>query len=365
MFLACDMQGEIVHADNAKKGAQYKCWACNGRVVLKRGSIKISHFAHESNCECNGWTYRPMTQWHRDMQQYFSLTEVPMEDENTGERHIADAVAGGKEKIVFEFQHSSISADEVQRRTNFYLNLGYRVVWIYDASEKICPKKTENPSIYQLATNVFAWKSPFKFFQHLPLHQLQDRVRILFYWKTYDSFGNIVETLNTVCWTPLSEQYNNRIEDYSPDFRVFAVSNQIVLASDTRWPIHKIFQPFCFDFRTFEKLAKEYLDRLNSYKPFLNTMIYFRYYRPHHKRLQIRLLSDEEKWIEKLRDIVSKSEGNDEIVIIDTFGNKHICDSSSSDMVSNRIRYDFDVFETIATTVFSTYFPTDDYIKWI
>lgn len=366
MFVACDMQGKIVHANNAQKGVQYNCWACCKRVTLKKGSIKIPHFAHESNAKCNGWAYRPMTQWHRDMQRYFSLTEVPMEDENTGERHIADAVVrSGNEKIVFEFQHSSISAVEVQKRTNFYLNLGCRVVWIFDATEKIYPKKADSPSICQIATDIFSWKSPVKFFQHLPLYQLQDYVRILFYWKSYDSFGHTVEKLNTICWTPLSEQYNDLINDYSPDFRVFAVSSQIILSENTRWPIQKIFQPFSIDFPSYERIAEKYLERLNSYKEFPTSMVCFRYYRPHHKKLQIRILSHEAKWLEKLRNIVSESTGIDVVVITDSTGSEYMYDSCSADMISNRIIYDFDVFEISTTSVFSTYSPMEENLKWI
>ncbi len=363
MFLACDAQGELVYAQSSQKGQQYNCWACRQRVLLKKGSIKVPHFAHERNSLCNGWNYRPMTQWHRAMQQYFSSTEVTMENKKTGERHIADAVVrNGRDSIVFEFQHSSISSVEVRGRTDFYLNMGYKVVWVFDLTDKF--KKTIDPWGPQ-EDGIYCWKNPFKSLQHLPLYKLHDRVRILFYWKEYDSSGNCMERLNPVCWTPVKEEYNDLIRDYSPDFRMFAISKQIVISKDKKWPIREIFTPISGDYSLYEKVAEYFLETLNRGKRYPNSDVRFLYYRFHHKKMLIRILSPDSKYLQKLLDIVAETVGGDEIIIIDANGNQHQNDYCSAGIISNRIQVYFDVYETSITEIFSVYAPMDDDLKWL
>ena len=363
MFSACNEQGEIICAESAPKEPQYRCWACGQRVLLKNGSIKVPHFAHERNELCNGWNYRPMTQWHHNMQQYFSATEVPMENTNTGERHIADAVVrNGKDCIVFEFQHSSISPVEVRGRTDFYLSMGYKVVWVFDFTDKF--KKTIDPWGPQ-EDGIYCWKNPIKSLQYLPLYHLHDRVRILFYWKEYDSSGNCRELLNPVCWTPVKEKYHDPIRDYSPDFRVFAISKQIVLSMDKQWPIREIFTPFSSDFSLYERAAEYYLETLNRGNLYPNSNVRFQYYHFHHKKMLIRILSPDRKYFQKLLDIVEESVGDDEIIIIDADGKTHQNDYCSAEIISNKIRFDFDIYETSITEALSVYAPIDDDLKWL
>jgi Competence protein CoiA-like family len=48
--------GELVHISNVSKGlaCQCKCANCGNLLVAKKGKIKIHHFAHKANSECNG-----------------------------------------------------------------------------------------------------------------------------------------------------------------------------------------------------------------------------------------------------------------------------------------------------------------------
>lgn len=351
MFLAYNAQSELIDAESAQKKQQYTCWACGERVLLKKGSIKTPHFSHEKNSPCNGWNYQPMTQWHRDMQQYFSTTEVPMNNTSTGERHIADAVVrNGKDCIVFEFQHSSISPIEVWERTKFYLSMNCNIVWLFDLTDKF--RKT----IYPLGlreNGVFYWKNPFKSLQHLPLYRLHNRVRILFYWKEYDPLGNHREIINPVCWTPLKEEYNDLIEDYSPDFRVFAVSKQIVLTPCKKWPVRKMFEPINPAFSLFEKSAESYLEALNGGNLYRSSDVRFLYYHFHHKILQITILVSEEKWLKKLRDVICDAKGCDEIIVYDNTGIRYQTEYGAANLICYRLRYDFDVYMLYSENIFA------------
>lgn len=48
--------GELVHISNVSRGlaCQCKCANCGNLLVAKKGKIKVHHFAHKSNSECNG-----------------------------------------------------------------------------------------------------------------------------------------------------------------------------------------------------------------------------------------------------------------------------------------------------------------------
>jgi len=45
-MLTANLQNVRVDAASAEKGAQYECPQCRHEVVLKKGRIKIAHFAH-------------------------------------------------------------------------------------------------------------------------------------------------------------------------------------------------------------------------------------------------------------------------------------------------------------------------------
>ena len=49
MFYALNKDGIRIDAYEADKNEQYTCPICNNRVILKRGSVNIDHFAHEAN----------------------------------------------------------------------------------------------------------------------------------------------------------------------------------------------------------------------------------------------------------------------------------------------------------------------------
>ena len=69
MFYALNKDGIRIDAYEADKNEQYTCPICNNRVILKRGSVNIDHFAHEANVCEDTWNY-DMSEWHKRMQNY-------------------------------------------------------------------------------------------------------------------------------------------------------------------------------------------------------------------------------------------------------------------------------------------------------
>lgn len=128
MFTALNKDGNKVAIEDAKKGEEYFCPICNGKLQIKDGQIKVKHFAHVSLQDCDDFS-SDMSEWHRKWQKQFPLKNREVIIEHNGEKHRADVLACG---YVIEFQHSPISCEEFNRRNNFYTRAGKKVVWIFD-----------------------------------------------------------------------------------------------------------------------------------------------------------------------------------------------------------------------------------------
>lgn len=143
MFIAKDMDGNNVTIEEAELFAnenpgikrEYFCPSCKNQVFVKAlKSDKVrTHFAHTKECS-DDWKY-DMSEWHRNWQNCFpkECQEVVMENAQ-GEIHRADVCINN---FVIEFQHSTITAEEIESRNIFYTALGYHIVWVFDASNKL------------------------------------------------------------------------------------------------------------------------------------------------------------------------------------------------------------------------------------
>ncbi len=111
------------------KGAKGVCYLCKSNVIAKCGNIKVHHWAHAKNKDCDSW-WEPETPWHRDWKNLFQeeFREVHLFDSFTGEKHRADIHTDSG--VTIEFQHSSLSIQEFEARCNFYKKL----IWVVDGS---------------------------------------------------------------------------------------------------------------------------------------------------------------------------------------------------------------------------------------
>lgn len=273
MFKAYDSSfHQVIDAMDASKKESYYCWACEKPLVLKKGRIIQPHFAHQPKENCgDGWSHPSKTKWHQQMQALFNTTEKLMEDKETGERHIADAVY---QDIVFEFQHSQITAEEVQSRTAFYNQQGYRVVWVVD----VC-KQIDKGSIDSIDTGhvLFTWKRPYRMFDKLPFLSQPDQVRVALYWENggeidhrkgpqpTDSVGYIglvtwyYEEYIKSRWDRENECYIELPYENRPDMRFFALSNQHrVNGRDSL--ILDIFSAIDIEAKKYRRMVEEYLE---------------------------------------------------------------------------------------------------------
>ena len=138
----------------AAPGLKALCPCCRAPVIAKCGDIKIWHWAH-LNADCDPW-HEPETEWHRAWKNAF-----PKEcQEIAVQNHRADVIYRNH---VFEFQHSSISQQEIYEREMFWLNQFDQMFWIIDASEfanNFDLRVKKNFGYWKIVS--FRWKYPRK-----------------------------------------------------------------------------------------------------------------------------------------------------------------------------------------------------------
>ena len=162
-----NQSGERVAATPAQKAS---CPSCDGNVISKCGDIKIWHWAHEVS-DCDPWS-EGETLWHREWKERFpeDCREVTMHHYIHGHGEKGFGVLGQEnchradiktDTHVVEFQHSSISGDEIRERETFYhLCKGYEMAWVIDVLEY--HENIELRYRYSNKTASFRWKWPRK-----------------------------------------------------------------------------------------------------------------------------------------------------------------------------------------------------------
>ena len=136
MYVAVDKLGNRIYADDEQRYKECFCPACGEPLIHKKGKRRVAHFSHKQQSDCFMSRNKDyMSEWHIRMQTFFpkESREYRFQDGETGEVHIAD-VFDTTTNTVIEFQHSPIQENEYLSRTNFHLNNGRRIVWIFDES---------------------------------------------------------------------------------------------------------------------------------------------------------------------------------------------------------------------------------------
>ncbi len=116
--------------NEATKGARGVCPGCGSELIAKCGDVKINHWAHKGNRNCDPW-WENETPWHRSWKNKFPVNwqEVVHFDDN-GEKHIADVKT--QNGWVIEFQHSYLKPEERCSRNAFYR----KIIWVVDGTRR-------------------------------------------------------------------------------------------------------------------------------------------------------------------------------------------------------------------------------------
>lgn len=158
MFFGMNERGARIAIENAESDKEYFCPICGGELVQKHGSARIDHFAHKSGIDCDDWSH-DMSEWHRFWQGLFPEEMREVVIEHDGVKHRADAKLFD---TIVEFQNSPISCAEFDERNQFYVDAGFKVIWLFNYIEEYHAGKMSD----DLKENSFRWKWAPHTFEH-------------------------------------------------------------------------------------------------------------------------------------------------------------------------------------------------------
>ena len=136
MFTALTKDNKRISIEEDISGETYYCPVCGNPVAVKAANSNNvrTHFAHKRNSLClDDWKH-DMSDWHFEWQSKFPIESREVVVEKDGVVHRADILIND---TVIEFQHSPISGEEFESRNSFYKSCGYRVVWLFDATDRM------------------------------------------------------------------------------------------------------------------------------------------------------------------------------------------------------------------------------------
>jgi competence protein CoiA len=127
-----------VYASSAEKGFDYFCPGCGAALILRKGRVRIHHFAHHPPVSCA---------WEVGETLAHLEAKLALRDALSSRAHRAElewpvaSLAGDRRadvfiwemlggQIAFELQHTGIGIDEIERRSRAYMAAGLAVVWL-------------------------------------------------------------------------------------------------------------------------------------------------------------------------------------------------------------------------------------------
>lgn len=246
MFIALDENNKRVAVWNSLKTQTYHCPVCNSQLIIKDGKINEKHFAHKKACS-DTWNY-DMSYWHQKMQNYFPEHQREVVVSNRFGTHRADILI---ENTVIEFQHSKITAEEYQNRTNFFIRSGYRIAWVFDLSEQLeCGYLQYKQDIDDNCDNQYLmkWSYAFRIFEQQEyICDYNKKYALWFAWGDED-------IINKVIWTAKNE-------DTGLTSLKYFITSEHMIGMNENFDVDDFFIPLA-DWN--EKQFKNDLKRLNS-----------------------------------------------------------------------------------------------------
>jgi competence protein CoiA len=138
MLTAIDDEGKTVMAHKIAKGnTGYLCPVCNRPVLLKKGDIKIAHFAHVKDEGCEAGQGETQQHLQAKMGIYQALDEstdclnIAME-RNNFDGIVRPDISGWIKNtpVVIEVQRSNLTIDTIEHRFAEYTRRGIYMLWV-------------------------------------------------------------------------------------------------------------------------------------------------------------------------------------------------------------------------------------------
>lgn len=186
MLQAYNAQQTLIDAKVATPG-HYTCPICSRPVVLKKGKVKMPHFAHQSVKDCFMYAYKKETVAHIEgkyaLYDLFTPQTCYLEYYLPDIEQIPDCFH--QSGIALELQMSVIPTAHIAARTSGYASIGIEVVWIAKFEDiKLVGRKMklthfQNALIHLKSNVLFAYHTQLKTFFALHIVQVLNRNEFL------------------------------------------------------------------------------------------------------------------------------------------------------------------------------------------
>lgn len=144
MLTGLDANGkQRIAFDVEKEMGPFYCSACGEQMILKKGNVRIHHFAHGvgSDCEYGGESIRHMQVKYeiwKALSHETEIADLQMEQFLGDVRPDIHLRTQDGQNIAIEIQNSNIKVEDIYRRVNAYRSRGWALVWVLTEP----PKKT-------------------------------------------------------------------------------------------------------------------------------------------------------------------------------------------------------------------------------
>ncbi len=194
MIIAWDKDNIRTHIADTKSNQEYYCPYCGAPLTVKKGDIRKHHFAHRVKHMCRDEWERngsyDKSEWHYNWQDQFPMENQEISLVLGSTKHRADVVI---DRTVIEFQHSILRKEDFDNRNNFYFNLGYKVVWLFDVEDLIEDGKITYSLGKKNLLNV-KWKNPKKAFN--PYNVKEGKIDLFLQFYDFNKEKKIVRVIN-------------------------------------------------------------------------------------------------------------------------------------------------------------------------
>lgn len=141
MIIALNEKSERI---KATPGVRAYCPNCNELLIPKCGEIKVHHFSHKGENDCDIWGEE--SEWHRNWKNLFPIDY----QEKWMDSHRADVkLPNGR---IIEFQSSAIKPSVIREREQFYKDM----IWVLKGEDFDSNFDLRNKGNYF----TFRWKYP-------------------------------------------------------------------------------------------------------------------------------------------------------------------------------------------------------------
>ncbi|KRL04796.1 competence protein CoiA [Liquorilactobacillus oeni] len=147
MLLALSADGKLVNAVLAQENEYYRCPACHTELILKRGNVKVAHFAHKSKL-CSFFTEGETVEHLNGKIQLTRIFEresalVNLECYLDAIKQRPDLLVQKKIELAVEFQCAPLSVKKMVQRSKGYAQKNIRFIWILGERHRLKKRMTQ------------------------------------------------------------------------------------------------------------------------------------------------------------------------------------------------------------------------------